>query len=75
MTNPGIAAELYLSTHTIKSHINRIFAKTGSEDRAVAGAAVQSAPFPRPPRQECESPRLGGVPFVTQNVAAIAHHP
>jgi DNA-binding NarL/FixJ family response regulator len=36
MTNPGIAAELYLSTHTIKSHINRIFAKTGSTDRAAA---------------------------------------
>ena len=36
MTNPGIAAELYLSTHTIKSHINRIFAKTRSVDRAAA---------------------------------------
>jgi DNA-binding NarL/FixJ family response regulator len=36
MTNPDIAAELYLSTHTVKSHINRIFAKTGSADRAAA---------------------------------------
>jgi DNA-binding NarL/FixJ family response regulator len=36
MTNPVIAAELYLSTHTVKSHINRIFAKTGSGDRAAA---------------------------------------
>jgi len=36
MTNPSIAAELYLSTHTIKSHINRIFAKTGSADRSAA---------------------------------------
>jgi DNA-binding NarL/FixJ family response regulator len=36
MTNPGIAAQLYLSTHTVKSHINRIFAKTGSADRAAA---------------------------------------
>ncbi|GIH14364.1 response regulator transcription factor [Rugosimonospora africana] len=36
MTNPGIAAELYLTTHTVKSHINRIFAKTGSPDRAAA---------------------------------------
>lgn len=34
MTNPGIAAELYLSPHTIKSHINHIFAKTGAADRA-----------------------------------------
>jgi DNA-binding NarL/FixJ family response regulator len=36
LTNPGIAAELYLSTHTVKSHINRIFAKTGAADRAAA---------------------------------------
>jgi DNA-binding NarL/FixJ family response regulator len=35
-TNPAIAAELYLSTHTVKSHINRIFAKTASADRAAA---------------------------------------
>jgi DNA-binding NarL/FixJ family response regulator len=36
MTNPEIAAELYLSAHTVKSHINRVFAKTGSADRAAA---------------------------------------
>jgi DNA-binding NarL/FixJ family response regulator len=36
MANPDIAAELYLSVATIKSHINRIFAKTGSPDRAAA---------------------------------------
>jgi DNA-binding NarL/FixJ family response regulator len=36
MTNSGIAAELYLSAQTIKSHINRIFAKTGSANRADA---------------------------------------
>jgi DNA-binding NarL/FixJ family response regulator len=36
MTNPDIAAELYLSAQTIKSHINRIFAKTGSANRADA---------------------------------------
>jgi DNA-binding CsgD family transcriptional regulator len=35
-TNPAIAADLYLSAHTVKSHINRIFAKTGSADRAAA---------------------------------------
>ena len=35
-TNPDIAAELYLSTHTVKTHINRIFAKTGSADRTAA---------------------------------------
>lgn len=36
LTNPEIASRLYLSNHTIKTHINRIFAKTGSRDRAAA---------------------------------------
>jgi DNA-binding NarL/FixJ family response regulator len=36
LTNPEIAARLFLSTHTIKTHVNRIFAKTGSRDRAAA---------------------------------------
>jgi DNA-binding NarL/FixJ family response regulator len=36
LTNPEIAERLYLSNHTIKTHINRIFAKTGSRDRAAA---------------------------------------
>jgi DNA-binding NarL/FixJ family response regulator len=38
--NSEIAKQLVLSSHTIKSHINRIFAKTGSRDRA---AAIQYA--------------------------------
>jgi DNA-binding NarL/FixJ family response regulator len=36
MTNPEIATQLFLSNHTIKTHISRIFAKTGSRDRAAA---------------------------------------
>jgi DNA-binding NarL/FixJ family response regulator len=36
MTNPEIAAQLFLSNHTVKTHISRIFAKTGSRDRAAA---------------------------------------
>ena len=32
----AIAAKLFVSNHTIKTHINRIFAKTGSRDRAAA---------------------------------------
>jgi DNA-binding NarL/FixJ family response regulator len=35
-TNPEIAADLYLSSYTVKSHINRIFAKTRSADRNAA---------------------------------------
>jgi DNA-binding NarL/FixJ family response regulator len=35
-SNSDIASDLYLSAHTVKSHINRIFAKTGSPDRAAA---------------------------------------
>ena len=36
LNNPEIAAHLFVTTHTVKSHINRIFAKTGSRDRAAA---------------------------------------
>ena len=36
LTNPEIAARLFLSGHTIKTHVNRIFAKTGSRDRVAA---------------------------------------
>ena len=36
LNNSEIAAQLFLSSHTIKTHINRIFAKTGSRDRAAA---------------------------------------
>jgi DNA-binding NarL/FixJ family response regulator len=36
LTNAEIASRLFLSGHTVKTHINRIFAKTGSRDRAAA---------------------------------------
>ena len=36
LTNGEIAQRLFLSNHTVKTHINRIFAKTGSRDRVAA---------------------------------------
>lgn len=36
LTNAQIADALYISRHTIKTHVNRIFAKTGSRSRADA---------------------------------------
>jgi DNA-binding NarL/FixJ family response regulator len=36
LTNRDIATSLYLSAHTVKTHINRIFAKTGAKTRAEA---------------------------------------
>ncbi|MGW6901562.1 response regulator [Streptomyces sp. NPDC054919] len=36
LNNPEIAATLFLSHNTVKTHISRIFAKTGSRDRVAA---------------------------------------
>ena len=36
LSNREIAGQLYVSEATVKSHINRIFAKTGVRDRAQA---------------------------------------
>ena len=41
LTNGEIAERLFLSNHTIKTHINRIFAKTGSRDRVAAISYAQ----------------------------------
>jgi DNA-binding NarL/FixJ family response regulator len=37
-SNPEIAAELFVSVATVKSHINAVFAKIGARDRAAAMA-------------------------------------
>ena len=36
LSNAEIAQELFVSEATVKTHVNRIFAKTGSRDRAQA---------------------------------------
>ncbi len=36
LSNAEIASRLYLSNATVKTHINRIFAKSGARDRAQA---------------------------------------
>ena len=36
MSNSEIAAQLFVSEATVKTHVNHIFAKTGSRDRAQA---------------------------------------
>jgi DNA-binding NarL/FixJ family response regulator len=36
LSNGEIANELIISEHTVKTHINHVFAKTGSRDRAQA---------------------------------------
>jgi len=41
LTNGEIAERLFLSNHTVKTHINRIFAKTASRDRVAAIAYAQ----------------------------------
>lgn len=41
LTNGEIAAELFLSGHTVKTHVNRIFTKTGSRDRMAAAKYAQ----------------------------------
>jgi DNA-binding NarL/FixJ family response regulator len=41
LTNTEIAERLFLSNHTVKTHINRIFAKTGSRDRVAAVGYAQ----------------------------------
>src|SRR5262249_12347274 len=53
-SNREIARTLFVSEATVKTHVNRIFAKTGSRDR---GQAVHSAYPPRYADRPGQSPR------------------
>jgi DNA-binding NarL/FixJ family response regulator len=48
LSNREIASQLYLSEATVKTHVNRIFAKTGSRDRAQAVAYAHRHRVTRP---------------------------
>lgn len=52
LSNQEIATGLYVSEATVKTHINRIFAKTSSRDRAAAVAYAHrhglASPGPAP---------------------------
>ncbi|MEV7073096.1 response regulator transcription factor [Streptomyces sp. NPDC093990] len=49
LTNQEIARELHVSTATVKTHINNLFAKTGIKDRAQAVRYAYANGLVRPP--------------------------
>jgi DNA-binding NarL/FixJ family response regulator len=51
LSNTEIAGELFLSVETVKSHVKRIYAKTGARDRAqLVIVAYETGIVPRPAR-------------------------
>ncbi len=51
LTNQEIARRLHVSTATVKTHINNLFAKTGLKDRARAVRYAYAKGLVRPPSQ------------------------
>ena len=50
-SNQEIARKLHVSTATVKTHINNLFAKTGLKDRAQAVRYAYAKGLARPPAQ------------------------
>lgn len=50
LNNQEIARRLHVSTATVKTHINNLFAKTGLKDRAQAVRYAYGKGLVRPPR-------------------------
>lgn len=49
LSNQEIARKLHVSTATVKTHINNLFAKTGLKDRAQAVRYAYAKGLARPP--------------------------
>ena len=56
LSNTEIAQQLYLSHATVKTHINRIFAKTGARDRAQAVRYAYQHGLPPPSKPASRDP-------------------
>jgi DNA-binding NarL/FixJ family response regulator len=54
LSNHEIAERLYVAETTVKTHVNRIFAKTGSRDRALAAVYAHRHGLGGGPAQEGE---------------------
>ena len=49
LSNPGIAAELFIGEATVKSHLLRVFTKLGVDDRTAAVTVAMSRGLLPPP--------------------------